>query len=475
MKDVINSVGIDIGTSTTQVVFSKLTMKNKASDYMIPRIDIVDKQVTYRSDIYFTPLKSNTEIDADKVKEIVNKEYIKASVKPSDMDTGAVIITGETARKQNANEVLNALSSMAGEFVVATAGPDLESVLSARGAGTDILSEKEHTLIANLDIGGGTTNIAVYENGVLIDVCCLDIGGRLIKIENGTITYIFSKISELAQVNAIPIKIGDRADEEKLSALCALMADHLAQAIHLKTHNNFHAKLYTNAGKSLPLLAIHGVTFSGGVADCIYSNESKQIFQYNDIGVLLGKAIKNQADFQKLTFYEPLETIGATVVGAGMHSTEVSGSTIAFNKEVLPIKNIPIIRVPECDEKTKNGVSTSILAQLPLYKTQDTLAQVALSLNAQNFKSFDEIQMLADEIICGASAIIKSINPLIIALENDIAKALANAIKVKLAHSKEIVCIDSISTHSGDYIDIGLPVAGGRVVPVVIKTLIFNS
>ena len=142
MKETILSVGIDIGTSTTQLIFSRLTIENLASSYMVPRIRIVDKEVTYRSEIYFTPLLSQTEIDAEKVKGIIEREYRKAGMKPEDLQTGAVIITGETARKQNANSVLASLSSMAGDFVVATAGPDLESVLSAKGAGADRISRK---------------------------------------------------------------------------------------------------------------------------------------------------------------------------------------------------------------------------------------------------------------------------------------------------------------------------------------------
>ncbi len=191
-EETILSVGIDIGTSTTQLIFSKLTIENEASSYVVPRINIVDKEVTYRSKIYFTPLLSQTEIDAEKVKKIIEAEYKAAGMKPEDLQTGAVIITGETARKHNANTVLASLSSMAGDFVVATAGPDLESVLSAKGAGADAFSEEHRQAVANIDIGGGTSNIALFQKGNLKGTSCLDIGGRLIKIENGR-SVIFSR------------------------------------------------------------------------------------------------------------------------------------------------------------------------------------------------------------------------------------------------------------------------------------------
>ena len=176
MHEVILSVGIDIGTSTTQLVFSELTIENQATSYTVPRISIVDKKVIFRSEIFFTPLLSQTEIDGEAVKQILESQYHKAGIKPEEIKTGAVIITGETARKENANVVLDRLSGLAGDFVVATAGPDLESVLSGRGAGADNFSKEKRTVVANVDVGGGTSNIAVFDHGNLIGTTCLDIG-----------------------------------------------------------------------------------------------------------------------------------------------------------------------------------------------------------------------------------------------------------------------------------------------------------
>lgn len=126
------SVGIDIGTSTTQLVFSEITVLNVASGFSVPKMEIADKKIIYKSDIHFTPLKSETEIDAEKTLEIIKSEYQKAGYSVKDPDTGAVIITGETARKENARAVLQSLSDFSGDFVVATAGADLESVLSGK-------------------------------------------------------------------------------------------------------------------------------------------------------------------------------------------------------------------------------------------------------------------------------------------------------------------------------------------------------
>lgn len=476
MREVILSVGIDIGTSTTQLIFSKLTIENLASSYTVPRISIVEKEVIYRSDIYFTPLLSPTEIDANKVSAIIRDEYRKAGIAATEVRTGAVIITGETARKQNANQVLNTLSGLAGDFVVATAGPDLESVLSGRGAGTDKLSEDNRNTVANLDVGGGTTNIAVFYKNRLMGVTCLDVGGRLIKVENGRISYIYTKTQELAKRNGIDIKVGDTADVEKLRKVCALMAELVTQSLHLAPKGDYYDKIFTNDGKGLREdLKIDAVTFSGGVADYVYNEAQGDLFRYGDVGILLGQEIRKSALLKKVQLYQAAETIRATVVGAGTHTTEISGSTISFVKEKLPIKNIPILKVSTEEEATFEGLANSIRTQIPLYKPEGKLEQIAIAFTGSDHTSFLDIQKLAGALTEGAQEVIASQFPLVIVVENDIAKALGHALNVQLKHSKDVICIDGIRTLSGDYIDIGEPVGGGRVVPVVIKTLIFNS
>ncbi|RPF48591.1 reactivating factor of adenosylcobalamin-dependent ethanolamine ammonia lyase [Hydrogenoanaerobacterium saccharovorans] len=476
MREVVLSAGIDIGTSTTQLIFSKLTIENLATSYTVPRISIVDKEVIYRSEIYFTPLLSPTEIDADAVKTIVRAEYQKAGIKPSDVKTGAVIITGETARKHNANQVLETLSGLAGDFVVATAGPDLESVLSARGAGADKLSKEKRITVANLDVGGGTSNLAVYSKGVLKGVACLDVGGRLIKVESGKITYIYHKIQELAKQNGIKIEVGAAANTAELRKICTLMAELLAQALHLSPPSEYYNRIFTNDGKELPLDApIQAVTFSGGVADYVYNPADRDLFKFGDIGIMLGEEIQKNPHFAKVEFLRAAETIRATVVGAGTHTTEISGSTISYAKDKLPIKNIPILKVSQEDEMSLETLTSSIRNQIPLYMPQGKMEQVAIAFSGENRTSFTEIQLLAAAVIDGAQEVIRHEYPIIIIIENDIGKALGHAINVQLKHQKDVICIDGIQTLSGDYIDIGAPIADGRVVPVVIKTLIFNT
>lgn len=478
MHEVILSVGIDIGTSTTQLVFSELTIENQATSYTVPRISIVDKKVIFRSEIFFTPLLSQTEIDGEAVKQILESQYQKAGMKPEDVKTGAVIITGETARKENANVVLETLSGLAGDFVVATAGPDLESVLSGRGAGADTFSKEKRCVVANVDVGGGTSNIAVFDHGSLIGTTCLDIGGRLIKVDRETkrITYIYSKIQKLAMNEGIPISVGDIADTAKIRRICTLMADLIGQSLHIQPKSVYYNEIFTNGGKGLKEEIIPtAVTFSGGVADYIYQEADSDLFRYGDIGIILGQEIRKHCFLQQLELYQAVETIRATVVGAGTHTTEISGSTISYEKNQLPMKNIPILKISEEEEKTCMGIEESIRRQIPLYISEGEAVQIAISFEGTGYSGFAGIQELAQAIINGAKVLIRLKYPLLIVAEHDIAKALGHALNVKLKHSKEVICIDGIRTQSGDYIDIGEPIGEGRVVPVVIKTLIFNS
>ncbi len=477
MKEIVYSTGIDIGTSTTNLVFSRLTIENRASSYVVPNISIVDKTVVYRSEIYTTPLLSETEIDAEGIKNIVKSEFDRAGFEPKDIDAGAIIITGEMARKHNADLVLSSISELAGDFVVATAGPALEAVLSAKGAGTDQISKDKLQVIANIDVGGGTSNIAVFDRGILSAVACLDIGGRLIHVENDKISFIAPPIQQLAKRYNIPIQVGAKADRSLLKSICEKMAGAIFAAVNLfESQPGELEELSTNQAELLPKsIQLEGLTLSGGVADCLYYPKDTDDFRYGDVGPILAREILDHPAMKKIKIYPVIETIRATVVGAGSHTVEVSGSTISYAEELLPIKNIPLLHIPLEDEMDLSELESSIKRKMSLFMPEGIQEKVAISFSGDYYTNFLDIQKLADTLISSLDQLIKAKLPVIIVLMNDIGKILGHSLNVKLKGQVPVLCIDDINAINGDYIDVGKPFAEGRVVPVVIKTLVFNT
>ena len=520
MAEVIQSVGIDIGTTTLQVVFSVLTLENRGGGFIAPHVVVTKREVTYAGPVHMTPLLAPDELDMDAITEIVRGEYTQAGVRKEDVSTGAVIITGETARKKNARAVLQHMADFAGDFVVAAAGPDLESMLAARGAGTDTLSAEQEITAVNLDIGGGTTNIAVYRNGSLIGVSCLDIGGRLVRVKNGRIAGMTPEIAAFAERQGCALRVGDPADSAVLLRLCRRMADRMACEIFPEAAAGetpeFCRTMITPGSRRLPdMESPDAVAFSGGVADCMresgYKGIEKEkgciresVFPYGDIGCLLGRAIRENPYFRKVRQIRSRETIRATVVGAGVHTTEVSGSTICYDPALLPLRNIPVVKIPENCEKDfqtfgrtlrdmlkaggaadadKAGedadadkASTSAVQDKEAVESKAAADEddVAVCFSARNWHSFRDIQTLAETILEVEKDHIRAGRPLILIMENDLAQALGNALSVRLGSRKNLICIDSVAVEPESCVDIGEPLASGSVLPVICKTLVFR-
>ncbi|MBS4030916.1 MAG: ethanolamine ammonia-lyase reactivating factor EutA [Clostridiales bacterium] len=478
MRESILSVGIDIGTSTTQLIFSRIILENKASGASVPRIQIVGKEIIYRSRIYFTPLLSQSEIDTDGVMRIIKQEYKSAGLLPEEIGTGAVIITGETARKENAAQLLQKLSGFAGDFVVATAGPDLEAILAGKGAGAEQISKDKNCTVMNLDIGGGTTNIAVFNNGEVIDTTCLDIGGRLIRFNRhtGKTDYVSPKIKKLADEMELNIGSDRKAEITHLKTITRRMSAILEEAVGLREKTpEFRMILTTRELRRN--YSVDFVTFSGGVADYIYDKNEYDLFRYGDIGILLAQAVKESRLMTMFTITKPLETLNATVVGAGSYSMEISGSTITFTQDVFPLKNIPIIKMTPSEEQLDGGSFVGKIREKVrwFYLDDKSVQLVAIAIKGIENPTFLRVRQIAERIISGMEVITQQHPLLIVVVEHDMAKVLGQTLYRLLEYKKEVVCIDDIKVDNGDYIDIGKPLANNRVVPVVVKTLVFNS
>lgn len=465
MAEELLSVGIDIGTTTTQLIFSRLTVSNVAGSFSIPRIEIINKEIIYKSSIYFTPLTPLGRINLQEIKRIISIEYEKANVNKKDISTGAIIITGESARKENSEEVLQSLSEFSGDFVVEAAGADLESLLAGFGAGASEFSKKVSGTIINFDVGGGTTNSSSFKNGNNIDAFALDIGGRLIKIdENLEIEYISNKIKPMINSLKLDLKVGIVPELYELKKLTNALAEVLCKIAANSKLEECEKKLFIqHEDKKIKAEAF---MFSGGVAEFVYGGNNvtslSHLTEYEDIGPLLGISIREIFKEKGLSIIEPKEKIRATVIGAGSYSVSISGSTIVYDEEILPMKNVPIVKLSQ-DER--GIIQDDITSKLNMYSEKN----IAIAIKGNKSPSYEEIKLIASKL---SEALSLREKPAIIILENDFAKALGQVLKIYLGRTRKMLCIDGIKVESGNYVDIGKPIAG--VIPVIIKTLIFN-
>ena len=477
-KTAILSVGIDVGTSTTQVVFSKLQMDNAGGYFSVPRVAIVDKEVVYKSEVYMTPLKTDVLIDTDALRDIVAAEFRKAGYRPEDTDSGAVIITGESARKENSDAVLKSLSDFAGDFVVSAAGPDMESLIAGKGSGAWQYSMDHHCRVANLDIGGGTTNVVLFEDGETLARGCLDIGGRLICMNpQGIITKVSPAAAVMAQAAGVSVSVGDRCDELKLTAVTRQMAAALNAYLGVGTKeiDAILRQIKTPGSSDFPVPEkVQAVFFSGGVADLIY-HESADTWAYGDIGVLLGRAIRESrlfTDFQKM---EPGETIRATVVGAGTYTTTISGSTITYSDDIFPLKNIPVIKLDEeLQEACFAGETEPVIRRIQWVLGQNDEEHFILAMPGKRNPGYMEMKRAAASIRQIMDRVQPPGEPILLVIESDIAKAMGQMIRQQPDLKRQVVAIDSIHVEDGEYVDMGKPMMNGMVIPVVVKTLIFG-
>ena len=464
--DYLLSVGIDIGTTTTHLVVTSLKFSNVARPTEINALQLTDKEVLFESAVYETPLTESGLIDAKAVAGLIQEAYDLAQAKTGkDMhtvQTGAVIITGESARTRNAAAVVEEIAALAGEFVVASAGPNLEGLLCARGSGAQALSKAEGMRVLNIDIGGGTSNFASIDSGEISDTDVNFFGGRAIRFEEGNIKSMSRAAQDLCQALNIDLKVGMKEVEcqPNLRLLAAQMAEQICRAEDDK----------------FDLTVI-----SGGVAEIMQKNSGAENLAenniYQDFGIYLATALKEKLKQSGRAYNLAVNAIRATVLGAGLHTLQLSGSTIDFASESLPLRNLPLLKI---DAKDSTRLVANIQQALHLKELDWSKAPLTLALTGLDSRGlqYQYMKNLAGEL-SRAFTLMKGCEPFVVTAEQDIAMALGQLLK-RLLPDKRIITVDGITTGDGDYLDIGRPVHSNSLsdqytaaLPVVVKTLIF--
>jgi len=469
------SVGIDVGTTTTQVIFSRLKLADVARPGQIPRMAITAREVLYQSEIFFTPLLNSDTVDAARLNEFIRKEYANAGIDPQKVETGAVIITGETAKKKNADEILRTLSGLAGEFVVSVAGPHVESLIAGRGSGASQYSQSHYTTVTNVDIGGGSANSVIFRSGNFLAAAAMNYGGRIIEIEHssGRIRHLAEPAQIILADCPLNLKIGDQPSLTDLRKFTDRMADMTVELIE-GTSSPLAEKLYLTppaslSGKDSILM------LSGGIGHYYFNplniTNVSDLSLHDDIGPLLAESLRNHPIIQAYQIRQPAETLRATVLGASTQTITLSGSTIWAEKEILPLKNVPVIR-PTLEANLNPAIVLQALTDAVRRWDVDTSTDffaIALDLN----RSLDYATLL--QLSTGLSQFSETLpagKPLIVIIERDYAQVLGQTIK-GLKPSISLLVIDQVGLLEGDYIDIGTPLLDGRVVPLSVKTLVF--
>jgi ethanolamine utilization protein EutA len=469
-RDVL-SVGIDVGTTTTQVVFSHLVLHDVARPGQVPRIQVDEKSIVFRGEVHATPLVGPDEIDADALAELVPADYAAAGVTPEQIETGAAIITGEAARTRNAEAILAALSGQAGDFVVSVAGPNAEAQIAGRGSGVARWSVDNYEQVTTVDIGGGTSNAAVFSMGRHVSSSAIAVGGRQVEIDaTGLVHRLPPPGRAIVEAAGLPIQQGQVATLDALRSFCRVMADlvvDLAEGKAVARGIQLTAPLQGTQRST-------SVFLTGGVGACYYARPPvstlAEVAVYGDVGPLLAQALHENERLSTLVVREPPETLGATVLGAAGQTVTLSGSTIWTDRSLLPLNNLPVLRPAMPGRGGGPSFTDAVRDALARWDLQpDTLAAIVVDLPSElGYTGLTEIatEIVAYHDVAGPQ------RPLVLVMQQDYAQVLGQTIQAARP-GLPLVVVDQVGLGEGDFIDIGVPVLDGRAVPLSIKTLVF--
>jgi ethanolamine utilization protein EutA len=472
----LTSVGIDIGSSGTQVIFSRLHLRRMAED-LSSRYFVVARETLYQSPVALTPYESETRISDVALGRILDEAYAGAHLTPDDIDTGAVILTGEALRRENAQGIAATISERGGDFVCATAGHHMESMLAAFGSGAAKASLEGDRRILNVDIGGGTSKLAILEKGRVTVTAAVHIGGRLQVVDDGIITRLDPAGQHHAHRAGFDWELGNKVTSAELDKVADKMADTLIEALIERPVPPDIAHLYlTDAIEDWG--RIDGVMFSGGVGEYVYGREERD---FGDMGRRLGQAIRRKLDAGALPW--PLlaagECIRATALGASEYSVQLSGNTCYISNpgKLLPRRNLQVIQPPyECPEViVADDLARSIKAHRKSFDVDSDAQEIALSLHFKGQPAYERISAYAKGIVQGLDDLIAAGKPLFIVLDGDIAQSLGAIMREELGVTSEILVIDGVVLWDFDYIDLGKIRLPSRTVPVTIKSLVFSD
>ena len=470
------TIGVDVGSSTSHLMFARVHLQ-RLTTALSSRFVVVNREVLWRSPILITPYLSDNTIDVEQLASFIDGGYKEADLTRDQIDSGAVILTGEALKRKNAEAITHLFAEESGKFVCASAGHHMESAMAAHGSGAIALSRKDHSNVLNIDIGGGTTKLGLCHGGRLLATAALEVGGRLIAFDDeGKLERIEGPAFAHAEQAGIDLAMGKKLSEEEIKKLVDTMVDVLIPAVMQQDPEGLTKDLMVT--DPLPKSPVPDlVTFSGGVSEFIYGRETAD---HNDIGRHLADAVTAALAEKRIPYkvMDPGQGIRATVIGASQFSVQVSGNTIhVSNNDVLPVRNIPVLRpnVGLDGDVDTVKITEEVQSALSRFDIEEGEQLIALAFNWEGDPLHARLKALADGICAGLPETIKGNQPLVLMIDGDIGKTIGNILTRECGVKSEIISVDGVSLKEFDYVDIGEVIQPTNVVPLVIKSLLFST
>ena len=474
----LTSVGVDIGSSTSHLVFSRLLLERLDNRYVVS-----ERTVLHESEVLLTPYASDESIDAAALRSFVDRQYALAQLTPDQVDSGALILTGVAVRRRNARAIGELFAAQAGKFVAVSAGDALEANLAAFGSGAAALSIREGASVMNVDIGGGTAKIAICVGGAVAAITAIDIGARIVAFDaEGRVTRIEPAALLLSQDVGLNLRIGDVPDAGGIARLVERMAGHLCSAMRGASGAPIAAD---TAGllrlDPLPNIGIPSLLcFSGGVAEYLYERTAQG---HGDLGAALARAVMLRVQAWGVPVVTPEQGIRATVVGASQYTVQVSGGTIFVEPHsTLPLRNLPVIApgLPlSCETLNVDDIASAVrqaLRRMDLIDGEREGEQaVALCYRWQGTASWARLDALCRGLTQGLAPLLQRGHPLVLVSDGDVGGLVGIHAHSELGLANAVVSIDGITLQEFDFIDIGALLDTSGAVPVVIKSLVFPA
>ncbi len=470
------TVGVDVGSSTSHLMFAKVHLQ-RLTTALSSRFVVVNREVLWRSPILLTPYLPDNTIDVGFLQNFIEAGYKEAGLARTDIDSGAVILTGEALKRKNAEAITHLFADEAGKFVTASAGHHMESAMAAHGSGAIALSRKDHNNVLNIDIGGGTTKLGLCHGGRLLATSAIEVGGRLLAFDDeGKLIRIEGPAFVHAKEAGVDLEMGKKLTEDEIRKIARVMVSALIPAVMQQDPEGITKDLTLT--EPLPKKPVPDfVTFSGGVSEFIYGRETKD---HNDIGRYLAEAMGEALADKRIPYkaMDPGQGIRATVIGASQFSVQVSGNTIHISNEgALPIRNIPVLRPNVNLEGDIDAIKVTeeIQKALTRFDYKEGEQPVSLAFQWHGDPLHARLKALADGICGGLPETVKGGQSLVLMLDGDIGKTIGNILTRECGVKADIISIDGVALKEFDYVDIGEMIKPTNVVPLVIKSLLFST